>query len=322
MNREPAYDAPVPPIADPKPANISCWTTTTMRSDTPTTTNSTWPSRCLRWSKDDTKPTHQGSHHLPGIPCHALAIFACLQIQAPHRQLQRLRHTASYKIWKADPSTTPGDPTALETQLDEKLQRMDPTQKPTDQWKHWHLRAEIAMTLAIERQWAHSDRNAERPKGPIPTSRPTAFPAPHRLEETIALRRLRRLHRRAAEQVSEHQQRKLEEQLDGNLLDAANRASTDGITKPSDGTPTPGRALDLISAGIKVEECKISRERSRNWGATFGSWTNEVWQEATPKFKQPSSAAGFDAEGMRTEWLPHWRPTNHDFEKLVKNWKD
>ena len=136
LNWKPAYDALVPHSADTDATEVKfpVWSTTNMRPDTPTTTKATWPTRCLRWSKDKTKPVHVSSLHIPGIPYHALTTFECDQIKMPTRQLLRLRHTASYKLWKADAFTSPGDFQSLQSQVDEKIGKIDPTEAPSLQW--------------------------------------------------------------------------------------------------------------------------------------------------------------------------------------------
>eukprot|EP00959_Pyramimonas_sp_CCMP1952_P122902 2569166-Pyramimonas_sp.AAC.1 len=65
----------------------------------------------------------------------------------------------------------------------------------TAKWRHWRVRAELALKLAVERDYVSVERLSEREKGSAPTTKPACHGALHRLAQTIALRRLLRLHR-------------------------------------------------------------------------------------------------------------------------------
>ena len=100
------------------------------------------------------------------------------------------------------------------------------------------------------------------------------------------------------------------------------RAVADNPIEPSNGLPSFGKALDIISSAIEKEAKKISQEKTKHWKSLFATWSQDVWQVATPIFKAPAPAPGFDAEGMRSEWEPHWAPPVWDSDKYVAKWKE
>ena len=69
---------------------------------------------------------------------------------------------------------------------------------------------------------------------------------------------------------------------------------------------------------ITAERKKSSREESKK----YWEWSKDIWKAASPKFQKPSPAPGFDAEGMRSEWFPHWAPESYDGDSKLKRWKE
>ena len=68
-------------------------------------------------------------------------------------------------------------------------------------WDFWHRRAEAVFKVAVDRGWAAVARPAERSKGSEPVQRPVDSCGVGRRPESMCGRRLRRLHRAAAERL-------------------------------------------------------------------------------------------------------------------------
>ncbi|CAK0871571.1 unnamed protein product, partial [Prorocentrum cordatum] len=284
----------------------------------PTTTAGSTPSRLLVWGGDpEHEPSHLSNTFVEGIPYHSLSIFT-LTVEEQHRQLYRLHHTAEYQAHKLS-FITDAEIEAIMESCDQVTPKPMATEPFVNRWRAWHARAEHALKEATTKKWTACSRKPEREKGSMPTCRPTAAPPPHRLEETVALRRARRLHRSFNEQIRHHFKGNV--LLNDKHLSKFAQACMDGVvTAPPGGIPTYHRALDSLSAAITAEQQKISNSKVRSWATVFAKWSSDVYNYATPRFRAPAPAAGFDAAAMRDEWKQHWDPPNYDLEPLTARW--
>ena len=174
----------------------------------PTTAANSAPTRCLVFESmkaDDATacpPSCTGCSFLPNVPFHGLVGFSCRH-DVQWTPSTRIRRTARYE-WKVFEI----DGVKIQIDDDHELFRGLDMYKPRndeaplhERWAQLHARWETAYRLAEARGWAATTRRPERPKGSLPSERRCAPAARHRLSEPIALRRLRRLHRRASELV-------------------------------------------------------------------------------------------------------------------------
>ena len=291
----------------------------------PTTTVGTHPTKCLLWSEGSSNLFFERSAttrqidtvFLPGIPYHGLSSYSA-QILVTERQQLRMQHTASYVHAKVCFAT--------ESEIEEVLEATNRARPllpraaaPSDHWKQWHQRAEYALLQAVDKQWASIDRKAERPKGSEPKQRPTCLPPAQRLSETVALRRLLRLHRKYTEQLY-HKHKETENLSVTHFASFANAVS-DGILEPTDGIPSYSRAVDLVSKAIIQEQRKITAEKSKHWRSVFQRWSQDIYAVASPKFRAQGPASGFDAHAMRDEWEQVWAPEHYSSDEVAANFR-
>ena len=166
----------------------------------PTTTAGTSPTRAIRWTAGPGEPpVLKTVDFVHGVPPHGLCKYV-VPIVVPTRATTRFRHTA---FFEPDRMAFVND--AKVNDIHELLDASHPLARADDslssKWRAWHARAEAGLQMTTARHWTRMSRKPERPKGSEPTSRPTAPPALHHLGESIAMRRLRRLHRRCSEQA-------------------------------------------------------------------------------------------------------------------------
>ena len=167
-----------------------------------TTAASTSPTRALFWgSPNATGPVFMRSQLLPGIPHHCLVWYkSSIHFIALPRY--RLRHTAGYALAR---DGTDEELYALQDELDEECGpphdgridmdlEEDMTETLLERWGYWHQRAEAALLCAVNKGVVELQRPSERPKGSTPSQRPVANAPQHRPEQSVAHRRLPRLH--------------------------------------------------------------------------------------------------------------------------------
>ena len=126
----------------------------------------------------------------------------------PRVQSQRLGRTASYhwhvpggRLPKAVDALQPNDWERVMAETNAFAPALPAEASLLARWHRWHARAEAFLQALVRRDLLQLTRKAERLKGSSPSTRPTAPGAAHRQEETIALRRLRRMARRLSERL-------------------------------------------------------------------------------------------------------------------------
>lgn len=266
------------------------------------------------------------SHAVPleGVPHHAAVCYSVAVPGGTWQPVTRLRRTARYEWGQADaegaaqPVSPAGDEhrqRVLRAAADQ-VGRLDDADLATPTaWQLWHRRAEAVCQEAVRRGWASCTRQAERAKGSAPTARPIGGCSAIRLAEPIALRRLRRLHRCAAEQWRHHGG---SHPLTARQRRRWGRAVAEGL---ADSTPaTQSEAVATATAAISARTAALQREESRRWRARLAEWSPDAARAARPVMHGPEPPGHFGAGDMRTEWAAWWcRPRA---EETAGAWRD
>ena len=133
---------------------------------------------------------------LPGIRHHGAVVFCCNTDNPAVMPAVRFRKCAVFS-WPSRSVIASDSPIADRLSL---LFPPAPDGAPiSSKWDAWHVRAEGLFSLACEAGLASRDVPAERPKGSVASLRPRARRPLHRCQETVAARRLKRLHRTLSE---------------------------------------------------------------------------------------------------------------------------
>ena len=303
FNWRPAYDHHLP---FGWKALGPCWTTTA----------DTAPTRLVSGSFG-AQPLHASCvdvHFIAGIPYHGLVSYEADYLPrfvAP----SRLRSTAAYD-WTAREVLPPNH--ALLEEVDESAPKLSADSSLLQRWTRWHLRAETLFSHGTHFGFCTLLRKAERPKGSPPTVRPTTPAAPHRDDEPVSLRRLKRLHRRFADRLRSGSS--ANDVLVAKDVRSWQAAVDDGILRDCFRVPSIGVALDSVSAAVAREEACLAKSRSKQWKTSFKTWGQHVWKPAKyimrPQFLKPS----FTADEMAADWSKTWSPPDYDGAKFVQAW--
>ena len=191
----------------------------------------------------------------------------------PKVQGQRLARTATYhwhiaggRIPEAADALRPDDWNGVMAETDAAAPALPADAPLLARWQRWHARAEAFLQALVRRDLLQLTRKAERPKGSLPRTCPTAPGAAHRQEETIALRRLKRMARR------------LSERLRSGCGHATQLGSKDWVhwtalvhdgLLPGGQQPTLMQAYTTASAAVQRESAKSQDLRQAEWRARF-----------------------------------------------------
>eukprot|EP00959_Pyramimonas_sp_CCMP1952_P432550 9057862-Pyramimonas_sp.AAC.1 len=95
----------------------------------------------------------------------------------------RLHHTADYVLQRVPPEE---ECQQLQGELDQRDQhvQMGPSSL-YEAWQRWYRRAELGLRIAVEHDLVIMNRQAERPKGLAPSTRPVGTGSVRRPEQTI-----------------------------------------------------------------------------------------------------------------------------------------
>ena len=286
----------------------------------PTTTAGTAPTRLL----STCEAVHIGTAFLPGIPYHGFVEYSVSLPPFPKEQGQRLARTASYH-WHVPGARLPKAADALRPEdWQEVLAETDltapalPAEAPLlARWQCWHARAEAFLQALVRRDLLQLTRKAERPKGSLPRTRPTAPGAAHRQEETIALRRLRRMARR------------LSERLRSGCGHATRLGPKDWVhwmALVRDGLVSGDYQLTLMqayttaSSAVQRECAKSQSLRQAEWRARFSKWHDGIWRDSKPCMK-PWDTLGMNVRDMASDWEPIWRPAADPGARPADAWR-
>ena len=269
----------------------------------------TAPTRALFWGDPQARgPTFINAKLLPGIPHHCLVWYG---IDIPFITLPRfrLRHTAGYTLAREatdaelydlqdtlDAECGPPHDGRIDLDLDE-----DAADTLLEKWSYWHQRAEMALVCAMNVGIVELQRAPERPKGSKPTQRPVSNASRHRPEQSIAHRRLLRLHRQLSEFL--RQGNSSLAQLTPSHFKKFAQAAYDGIlSTKSTGIPVYVDALEAISSAVAREEALLQKSVQRAWKQKFAKWSDSIWAVATPMFKAVLPSTCCTVQQMRQQW--------------------
>ena len=246
---------------------------------------------------------------LPGIPHHGLVGYR-INVPVRSRRSARLHHTADYVLQRVPPEATREE---LQAGLD---RRAPPAQVGPvtwlEHWQKWHQRAELALQIAVERDCVCIDRQAERPKGSSPCTRPVGSGSLHRPEQTIALRRLLRLHRRYVGHIKAGGEHTPDGFLDAKHLQQYAQAGLDGIMTPNEsGPPTHADALESSTTAIAKKYQVIQKQKAKEWRERFATWSKDLYKLTTPMFRPSAPAPPFGGKDMREDWHAQWCPEGY-----------
>ena len=130
---------------------------------------------------------------LPGIPHHRCVVYDVTGVGAPpDNQPDRMTRCADYE-WGGVTPTDEQRREILATISDKHAVARDDATLLT-RWQTWYRRAEATLAEATKLGLATRTTAPERPKGSMPTTRPTSPGPRHREGETVLLRRFKRHH--------------------------------------------------------------------------------------------------------------------------------
>ena len=293
---------------------------------TPTTTANTSPTRCLASTYAEIDTTL----FVPGIPYHAFVIYA-LGIDVsfnPDARTTRERRTATYE-WHNAVTDIISELHPHVTEVDTALPPMT-TPVPADgiaaatylqsRWVLFHRRLELHFKLAVRDGMASITRKAERAKGSPVTVRPIAPGPQHRQPQTIAERRIRRLHRAFSERATHTNGITACSQLQQRDGKRWRQAVKDGMIV--DTTRTYGATLDAMNASIQHFSVQFRWSNALNSLKHFSSWSDDVRQHAKPRMVAASQQFTplFTASQMVEDWSPVWAPSI-DTKAKAEQWR-
>ena len=286
----------------------------------PTTTAGTAPTRLL----STCEAASIGTVFLPGIPHHGFTRYSVSVPPFSKVQAQRLSRTASYhwhvaggRIPKAADVLQPADWNEVMAETDATAPALPVDAPLLTRWQRWHARAEAFLQALVRRDLLQLTRKAERPKGSLPRTRPTAPGAAHRQEETIALRRLKRMARRLSERLRSGC---------GHTTQLSSKDWVHWLALVHDGLLPDGQQLTLMqayttaSAAVQRESAKSQGLRQAEWRARFSKWHDGIWKDSKPCMK-PWETLGMNVHDMASDWDPIWRPPDNAGARPADAWR-
>lgn len=259
------------------------------------------PTRCMMFR---TTATEAVAKPLLGVPHHCGVMYTFEEMVPEPAPAQRLTWCASFQ-WHEGQHRAEAVLRAAADAAGPEL-RQQPGRDLLQSWRTWHARAEAVCNAAVGMGIATLERKPERAKGSWPTSRPTARGGAHRPPEGIAVRRLRRLHRAAAEQLKRAGP-------DSPLTDAQVRhwgaAVRDAVEEGL--TEVPHTQEEAVAAASKAAALVMQRERQAavvEWRKRFARWSREALAAAKHVLRPNQPPANFTAADMRADWAKWWAP--------------
>ncbi len=174
-----------------------------------------------------------------------------------------------------------------------------------DRLRRWHVRAEAALRAASA-LGVCSLVHGERPKGSVPEARPRAPSAPHRVPQTIAVRRLLRFHRRLV-----HCARRSGPlgAPPGRLRRQWEVAAAAGLLPAWPASPDAGTLLDAVTSSLRAIAQAEGRQAISAWRQKIVAWGPQTAAAAARVMRDPAPAPAFSPDDMREEWQPIWEPS-------------
>jgi hypothetical protein len=271
-----------------------------------TTSKSTRPTRCFSSGQ---APTHTDSEALPTVPLHR-AVTYTLPTPAPAPlPLYRLSKTATYQwIPREDGfNVSPTHPIAVK--INEEIPKASRSEPLASRWTAFNKRAEAAFKTCAAEGFCDVVTRSERSKGAPPTLVRYKRSAPHRPDETIAMRRLKRLHRRLATQT------RPADQLTRKHKDALRHAKDIvKVAHPYD-TIKYGQATDAIVTAINAENAFMAQADTMFYKDKFRQ-QNTMWGPARRILRPDYSECKVSPTEAHQILTDKWDPHHNDPQKV------
>ena len=267
------------------------------------------------------------AHPLPGVPHHASVSWQISSTTiggVPNVAPERLRRTASF-TWEE----TLSDQEVEEAKqvLDEEWRRrwsVGPNQHGQNPYvccmerlARWHAAAEDICNIAVQRGYAVQSRQPERRKGSAMSTRPVAGVAANGSEDSIRMRRLKRLHRAATEVWK----RNPSAPLAHHQIKHWKAALRDGVVTRDRLPARQIEALAILNAAIIDLGVKEARDRARKWRRRFAKYSTDAIQAAKTILKPPPMPPTLSAEEMRRDWA-HVYDSTGDSDARAASWSN
>ena len=84
-------------------------------------------------------------------------------------------------------------------------------------------------------------------------------------------------------------------------------AASANLIQPTNGWPTIGAALNVVSTAITRLLQQLAKEQDRQWRQQFSAWSKALWKAAGPVLHEVNDAPSFTANDMREAWARIWR---------------
>ena len=217
---------------------------------------------------------------LPGIPHHGAVVFSCNTDAPAVTPAVRFRKCAAFS-WPSRSVIASDSPIAV--RLNHLFPPAPVGASLPNKWVAWHARAEGMFSLACEAGFASRDVPAERPKGSVASVRPRAPGPSHRCQETVAARRLKRLHRTLSELCHSHPN-SLDNPVPAPTWRRLRRAEQSGLL--------------VLPAGVVILP----------WKKRFRQWSSDIWPAAGNALRPSPTIPCFTASDMREDWEAVWCP--------------
>jgi hypothetical protein len=252
--------------------------------NTATTIRNTSPTVCT----GTLEASITASTKLDGV-LHHKAVTYVLPLAKPQPvQKTRLTNCAIYS-WN-DPTIVIKADHSLKLLTDTRCPKCPNNDPIAEKWKNWHGRAEQCWRNAVEADLATLVRKAERAKGSFPISRNVPLGKKHVVNESIVVRRLRRIARRLTHR--------------SHGLDASEILITDDVRKPWNRLAKEN-SWSLMMKGTTVENMYVEIDKklgeaarvdaganARTWRSRFEIFDNDTWKAA----KQVVKPDNFDLQ--------------------------
>ena len=264
-------------------------------------TRAVWPQKWVFSSKPETVLA------LPGIPHHCATFWSIpIHLMTSNQAIRRVRRCANFSPVR---QPTNLDILGLEEFAQKCWDQPDPLENDSSEvsiWDSqlavWHAVAEKTLHSAVSRGLCALTRPAERPKGSFPSTKPFVASSVSKAADTIPLRRCKRLHRAAAEQLRRgHAGGLTPTQLRHWCAALSSRLVPHCITRlPCDQADAINLANSAIAALIN-EQNKQSKE---SWSQKFRSWQIDSIKATKPVLCPSAAPSPASADELLEAWSP------------------
>ena len=212
---------------------------------------------------------------LPGIPSHLAVLYKVrspLASERPETHRMRPRRCASFS-WNATSGISNAQLDHIISEVNHVCPHLDASHSLVDPWRQWHSRVEKAFEVSVQDGHAEKTSKAERPKGSLPTFRPSdSFPA-HRPPQSLLHRRLLRLHRSFAELSRQGFHNDMH--VPGGLIRRMNGALLAANQQPCSNTCSMQAAFAILDNLIRKEEENTASQKRQAWKRNFKTFSQK-----------------------------------------------